>query len=124
MYREIFINDENGNLEAYIINTNQVNLENWLKNKDYISSLDKIKEYNTVCILKNINVNEENRGERIGTYLLESLYNEAQEANIIILEADTAENNNFNLVEWYQRKGFIIINGDSKKFPLMLKHLR
>lgn len=62
----------------------------------------------SVGILKNIWVEEEERGSGVGTFLLDEFIDLAieREMDVLYLIADTLESNDFDLVSWYEKKGF------------------
>lgn len=61
-----------------------------------------------IAVLKNIWVEEDSRGNGVGTELMEWFMNEAKgrDINVIYLIADTGEDNAFDIVSWYESFGF------------------
>jgi ribosomal protein S18 acetylase RimI-like enzyme len=118
---------DGGSIHGYITDViNDVQLKNYLHEHLMDGALPIIqKKYKTVALLKSIWVDEEKRGQGIGTHLLTNFIDNAQakRAEAIILIADTSESNEFNLVEWYESYGFQIFYGIRNVFPLMVKEL-
>lgn len=99
--------------------------------ENYMTSHNVLEEFRQSCpitssvaILKNLNVDEEERGNGRGTELLENFLEEAEDKGIehIFLIADTGESNDFCLVSWYERYGFRKTTS-SEAFPLMHKEM-
>lgn len=125
-YRDISIHHEKGGMDAYVVDTSMENAENYLKSKGYSeASVAEIRKHKRVCIILGIRVDEEHRGEGIGTELLEEIIENASiyGSEIIILEADTSESNDFDLVEWYEGYEFKTIERERANYPLMLLDL-
>lgn len=98
-------------------------VENYLRlqqRSGYINGL--IGETESIAVLKSVWVEEEEQGNGLGTELVESFLDEASDRGMdrIILIADTEDDNEFNLVEWYESFGFEKITS-LKEFPLMMK---
>ncbi len=110
--RVIELNEEDyATLSGYSVSSNQENYKNFLINNISNENLaNKIiefitkKDFNDVVIIKNLNVEEEYRGQGIGKNLLEEAIAEAE---IAILISDKYET---------QKKGFVLdkfyINSD------------
>jgi GNAT superfamily N-acetyltransferase len=122
-YNEIKICHEHAGLDAYAVDTNLENLENWIEGKKFSeTALNHLRQYKRVCIVLGIFVEEEFRGQGIGSALLEEVIGEAESngADVIILEVDTGENNAFSLVDWYKDYGFHVLEGEETNYPLMV----
>lgn len=93
---------------------------NYMESKGLVSHFEeKQSSSESVGILKTLWVEEEERGSGVGTSLLDEFIDLAveREMDVIYLVADTLESNDFDLVSWYEEKGFErITNGDC---PLM-----
>jgi len=117
--------NEGGSLEGYVVDTNQVQLKNYLSSQHADQNIaDQLaKKFNRIGIIKNMYVNDDSRGQGFGKELfdkaIDAAYNNGAEA--ILLVADTQEQNIFDLVKWYQGYGFEII-GDAGGDPVMLLH--
>ena len=88
--------------------------ENW--KKYLIQSLEM-----PVAILKNIFVPVEQRGEGVGSQLMDYFIEEADKARTIILIADSDQSQaeGFNLVKWYESYGFEVVGEDSARNAVM-----
>jgi GNAT superfamily N-acetyltransferase len=118
---------EEGNIYGYVTNTRKdVQLKNYMEKQRIPETVSIIREmFERIAILTNMYVNEVHRGEGIGTSLLEQFIENAsaKNAQAIILVADTADSNEFELVNWYENYGFYIIYGERDSFPVMAKEL-
>lgn len=106
-----------GSFEGYVVNKNEENWKNFLKKEvseskvaDFL--IDRIENSNatTVAILRNINVEEEYKGNGYGNKLM-SLFIESagnNGADIFLLVADKMESQNegFDLRNWYEGYGY------------------
>lgn len=99
--------------------------------RNYLESQQELEAFNShydgtsrVGVLKLIWVEEEYRGEGIGSSLLEEFLFQSKEYNMdaVCLVADTGECNAFNLVSWYESNGFVKVTEDDD-FPFMWKSL-
>lgn len=91
------------------------NFKNWLNSYgdfDFTEEISKDIEIPVGC-LKNINVDNDFRGEGIGNKILNYFIDECIENDVknIILVADLDEKQieGFDLVKWYKSKGFEIV---------------
>jgi GNAT superfamily N-acetyltransferase len=104
-----------------------VSILNWLYSiKKPTNILNRIPVALPIAILKNMFVEEEQRGKGIGNYLLNEFISKATSLNAkcILLESDTGEEQEkgFDLTKWYENKGFTkITNGN---YPLMYKYIK
>lgn len=102
---------ENAIIEGYVVSLEKDNFKNWISEygdpKNILNFLEENGVKN-VAVLKNVYVPEENRNKGIGDELLECFIEEAFEssAQVIFLEVDTGESNNFSLNNWYSDYGF------------------
>lgn len=122
---EFDIEDDEGNVVGSVsgvIHYSEVNLQNWMDtNGLYDDSKEAILEKTTlpVAILKNLNVDDDQKNKGYGNKGLEQFLDETQEADYVLLIADGGETNEINLEHWYERHGFETIGG-VVDFPLML----
>ena len=72
-----------------------------------------------VAILKNINIEEDQRNRGFGYRGLNLFLDKVKQANSVLLIADVGEENNFNLEEWYKGFGFKTID-ISGGMPIMV----
>jgi len=123
-YEPINIEQESGSVEGYVVDTNQEQLKNWIKRSGFSPSVaERIQnEYKRIGIIKSIRVEEEARGSGIGSSLLQDAMREAEEigAKALLLQADTGEQNEFNLIRWYRSFGFEVTKDQNNFFPLMV----
>lgn len=85
---------------------------------------EHVKGKTAVAVLKNLWVEEEERGQGYGTELMELFLSAVQEEDIrhVYLIADNLEENAFNLVSWYESYGFRKIT-PKDECPLMYAEL-
>ena len=109
----IEIEEEYGSAYGYVVDTKADNFWNMLddyKVEDDPAILQVVQRYARVAVLKNINVNEDERGKGYGDYLLGEFFDQAalDGAGAIFLVADKAEEQaeGFNLQKWYEAFGF------------------
>lgn len=123
-YVEIDLSYDYGSLFGYIVNSKEENLENWMEDREFSqASLTKIRsQYQRVAIIKSLFIEEGERGNGCGTELMEQAINQAQNegADAILLEADTAEKNKFDLVKWYEDVFNFTMVEKRESFPLMI----
>ncbi len=108
-----------------IIHKERRNFENWLIKENVDDEVlgffamfpdDKLLP---IAILKNMNVEESERGKGLGGKLMSRFMNSASDAKNVVLIADLGESNTFDLEKWYQGWGFSTI-GHAGKNPVMI----
>ncbi len=113
--RHISIDSENneGNIEGYIVNCLEENYQNFLKDNledqnklQIIINFIKEKNIENILIVKNLNVEEECQGKGIGKSLLEE---SLEDCDIALLISDKYENQRegFSLDNFYESSDFI-----------------
>jgi GNAT superfamily N-acetyltransferase len=115
-----------GNIAGYVVDSNQEQLCNWLKNysedSNRISSFIE-KNCNRVAIAKNLNVDESSRGKGIGRDLLVNFLNEAENfgADAVVMISDKGESQNagFSLKKFYENNDFFSVI-DTNAGPFMV----
>ena len=118
--------NDGGNLEGYIVDSDKPQLTNYLSGQgtddDLINQLKH--KYKTIAIIRNMYVDEELRGKGYGNQLVGDAIDDAADngADAIICVADMSENNNINLIKWYESFGFEVI-GKAGSDPLMVLEL-
>jgi GNAT superfamily N-acetyltransferase len=114
---------DGGSLEGYVVDTNMPNLSNYLSSQGADPTLaEKIsQQFGRIGVIRNMYVDDDRRGEGIGSELMSNAIDSAydNDAEAIILVADTGESNEFDLVNWYNNYGFEKI-GDASGDPIML----
>lgn len=119
MYKDIVKILNEGSVEGYIVSRTEVNVKNFLVSNGYGEYYESLLCFEKIAILKSIYVEVECRGSGYGNELLSYFIKESVllGANLILLIADTGENNDFSLIKWYESKGFRI--GSITSNPLM-----
>jgi len=118
--------NDGGNLEGYVVDSNQPQLSNYLTgqgaDKNLVNAL--IEKYKTIAIIRNMYVNEEERGKGYGNDLVSNAIDSAAEqgADAIVCIADISEDNTVNLVKWYEGFGFETV-GRAGADPVMVMEL-
>ena len=119
----ITIERDESSAEGYIV-TSPEQIPNWLQKNGYHNEklIKRINEFDTVCFFTNMYVAEENRGQGVGNYLVESFIEQASSngADVIYLSADTSDEQaeGFDLIKWYKKWGWEIIDSTTS-YPLM-----
>lgn len=116
---------DEGSISGYVTKPKESEqLENYLMEMGAFKAVPIIESrYDRIGILKNMWVEEEYRGNGVGTWLLHRFVEEAADkhAEAILLVADTGERNDFDLVDWYKRNGFEVVFGKEEAYPVMIK---
>ena len=107
-----------------IVHHDREHINNWIETERVQPNFDTIPddELFPIGILKNINVNEEYRGQGFGVDLMENFLTECSHCQYVVLIADLGEEQreDFNLIDWYKSFGFTIF-GESGGNPVMIK---
>lgn len=122
-YKSLHFSNSDGGYDACIVDNQEENLKSWLMRRGLYSSelLTRIQmTYPLILILKELRIVEYKRNKGLGTYFLKEIISIASQENVdaIILECDLYEFNQFNLQNWYESFGFMIITRGTN--PLML----
>ena len=115
-FEAITINEDEGSAEGYKVLSSGEQLKNWFGNKHFVAPVYE----KTVMIgfLNNVYVDEDERNQGTGTYLVERFIEECFDCDFIFLECDNEENNEFDLKAWYEGFGFeVFIEADN---PIMV----
>lgn len=114
-FRSITFNDEKEDdlwysIDGYEVNIDEENWQNWISDKieNPEKFINEIKnKYKRIAIIKNLNVDEELRGQGLGNTLMSYFFNETT-ADIILLIADISESQlpGFDLSKFYENWGF------------------
>ena len=117
---------EGGSLEGYVVSTDKPNISNYLQSQGATPELINhiIKKYKTLGLIRNMYVDDDNRGQGIGNDLVSNAIDDAANdgADAIILVSDTDEDNLFDLTKWYEGFGFEVI-GIAGNNPVMILDL-
>lgn len=117
---------DGGSLEGYVVDSDQPQLTNYLESQgtapDVISAIKS--KYKRVAIIRNMYVDEDQRGQGIGNDLVGGAIDNAAEmgADAIVLVSDIAEDNAMNLTAWYEGFGFEQV-GQAGGDPVMVMEL-
>lgn len=118
--------NKGGNLEGYVVDSDKPQLTNYLSSQGADNNLiNQLKQkYKTIAIIRNMYVDEDQRGQGYGNQLVNDAIDDAAGnlADAIICVADMSEDNNINLVQWYQNFGFEVI-GKAGSDPVMVLEL-
>ena len=124
------IDDESGLGNVYgVVHYNMQNVMNWAeKHRLDDASVENIIGLDLpIAILKNINVEEEARGQGVGGQLMDdfmsAVADEASSAMILIADMGEIQDEGFNLEEWYKGYDFETVGRDSGGNPVMVKYL-
>ena len=131
-YKEIDIDHDSGEGNVFgVVHNKGESIDNWIEKEDLDDKAKKaIKALELpIAILKNINVEEEHRGEGIGGELMEEFMLEASNASAyaVILIADIAEDDpsaGRNLEKWYEENYEFERVGSDGTNPVMVKKLK
>lgn len=106
------VDDESGFVYfgAFFTEEQVENLKKWLKEKN-------IMEFS---VLRNIYIDEDSRGQGFGKKLVTQFIQKSKNIAIILLASPDEED--FNLVDWYQSMGFEITPFLSEDGPLLIKY--
>ena len=114
---------DGASLEGYVVDTDQVQLGNYLESQGANPQIAKklAQQYNRIGIIRNMRVDDEERGQGLGTDLISNAIDDAylNDAEAIVLVSDEGESNEFNLTKWYESFGFKKI-GMAGSDPIML----
>lgn len=109
----IELTEDGGSLSGYVVDANEVNLENYLQDHTEHASqiMDLLRErQETVALLRNLAVDEDCRGHGIGTTLLGRFFEEAETvgatAFLLISDENESQAEGFVLSEWYESFGY------------------
>ena len=122
--KTIDISQGDGSVVFGVVHNNPENIKTWLiKNGIH----QEISLPLPIAFLNNINVEEEDRGQGIGTELLYDFEAEASfhGAKTILLLAglDEEQIQGFNLEQWYLNNDYEVLTRDGDGNPLMYKNL-
>lgn len=125
-YREIFIDDDHGSAEGYVVSSDSENVANFLEREVGAELGEQILETlraktQRVAVFKSLNVDQRKRGKGIGTDLVGQFFDEAGDVDAVLLIADSHESQRkgFSLESFYEGFDFEKVAGTSAG-PLMV----
>ena len=128
-YKEIVHDTEegDGNIFGYVVDTDEVQLVNYFVDNHGVSEniISAIQaKYDTVAIARGMHVDDEYRNQGYGTELMNEFIEEAasEGAQAVLAIADALEDNEFDLVKWYESWGFEVIS-QTGQGPFMVMEL-
>ena len=114
--KNIDIGDTTANADGLVCEVKDSEWKSYLysnRGGNVIDFIENTFDGNSVIgLLKNIHVSADMRGRGLGNAILEEaldVFIEDEDVDVVILCVDTFEENKFNLIEWYQSKGFVKI---------------
>ena len=115
-----------GEYQGIVTDTDTIDFRNY-SNIDYWNNcINELgKRYKKVSLIDAIKIKQEFRGMGYGRKLIDIIISKSKElgAEAIILIVDVLEHNNFDLVDWYEKKGFNVYHGKGQVLPIMIKEL-
>lgn len=121
---------EEGSASGYVVKTEEEQVENWfIRHKIDGTAFKKAFEGKTLAFLNNMYVEEDERGNGVGTDLLSQFIDTASlsgaDAIVLICDDDESQAEGFNLRDWYEDWEFEVsdlIEGNNAS-PVMIKTL-
>ena len=115
--------NEGGSLEGYVVPTDKPQLTNYLTSQGASHQLIQqlSQQFSIIGIIRNMYIDDDMRGQGYGSDLMDNAIDDAfnNGAEAIVLVADTHEENEIDLVKWYENYGFVVV-GDASGDPVML----
>lgn len=125
-YVSIELDGIEARFEALLCTAENMNrIYNYMEEQREVNAFkEHVKGKTSVAVLKNLWVEEEERGQGYGIELMELFLSAVQEEDIchVYLIADNLEENSFDLVSWYESCGFRKIT-PKDECPLMYAEL-
>ena len=122
--KTIDISQGEGSVAFGVVHNNPENIKTWLI-KNGINQ--EINLPLPIAFLNNINVEEEDRGQGIGTELLYDFEAEASfhgaKSILLLAGLDEEQIQGFNLEQWYLNNDYEVLTKDGDGNPLMYKNL-
>jgi ribosomal protein S18 acetylase RimI-like enzyme len=119
---EIFI----GEYQGIVTNTDTVDFYNYSHIDYWDNCINELgKKYKRVSLIDVIKIKKEFRGMGYGKKLIDIMISKSKEfgSEAIILMVDVLEPNTFDLVDWYEKKGFNLYGEKGQALPIMIKEL-
>lgn len=112
MYEVIESEEDGGSISGYTVSVNEENYKNFLEEniaddikRKHIIGFIEAKGYQTITVIKNLNVDREYRGQGIGKGLLEDAIASSQFA-MLISDKHESQVRSFVLNKFYENAGF------------------
>lgn len=122
----IEISRNGGSLSGYVVDASEPNIGNYLEQHSNFAELvtHRLRAYGErVALLRNMSVDEGQRGNGIGTQLFSEFMEEAGNAGatvyMLICDINEGQAPGFDLKAWYESFGFVAAM-DTSEGPLML----
>ena len=115
-----------GEYQGIVTNTNLIDFYNYSGIDYWNNCINELgKRYKKVSLIDVIKIKREFRGMGYGRKLIDIIISKSKElgAEAIILIVDVLEHNTFDLVDWYEKKGFNLCYGKGQVLPIMIKEL-
>lgn len=121
-----FISDKTyiGECQGIVTNTDTFDFSNYSFTDHWSNCTDELnKRFKRVLLIDVIRIKKEFRGMGYGKELIDIFINKSKElgSEAVILVADVLEPNVFDLVEWYEKRGFKLYKGRGQALPIMIK---
>ncbi len=124
--RTIEISQEGGSLSGYVVDASEPNIGNYLEQHTNLAKMvtHRLQAYGErVALLRNMSVDEDQRGKGIGTQLISESMEEADDAGatvyMLICDIHEGQAPGFELKAWYESFGFVAAM-DTSEGPLMV----
>lgn len=106
-FEAITITEDESSIEGYKVLSSGEQLTNWFEKRGFTAPTYE----KTVMLgfLNNVYVDEAERNQGTGTYLVDRLIEEYFDCDFIFLECDNEEVNEFDLKAWYEGFGFEVL---------------
>lgn len=112
-YHPIQLRVSGGSLEGYVVDAREPNIGNYLSQHTHAAGLiqaELIDRQERVALLRSLWVDEDRRGEGIGTSLVSDFLSAAEAAGatafLLVCDAYEDQRPNFDLRVWYEQFGF------------------
>jgi GNAT superfamily N-acetyltransferase len=115
-----------GEYQGIVTNTDTIDFYNYSHTDYWDNCINELgKTYMRVSLIDVIKIKKEFRGMGYGKKLIDIMISKSKElgSEAIILMVDVLEHNTFNLVDWYEKKGFNLYKGKGQALPIMIKKL-
>ena len=115
-----------GEYQGIVTNTDTIDFRNYSHIDNWNNCINELgKIYRKVSLIDGIRIKKEFRGMGYGKKLIDIMISKSKGlgSEAIILIVDVLEQNTFDLVDWYEKKGFNLYYGKGQVLPIMIKEL-